>query len=56
MNWRCLIRHKWDEWEYLRPTEKGEATIVGDVLKRLTYARHTCLRCGKTLYKFRAAD
>jgi len=53
MNWRCFFRHKWGDWEYMRLTQKGKDALGNAIDILPGFARHTCLRCGETAYKWK---
>jgi hypothetical protein len=47
VKWLCWFRHKWDEWDYMRPTEAGKESIFVACMTRAGFRRRRCLRCGK---------
>jgi hypothetical protein len=47
MKWLCWFRHKWGEWDYMRPTEAGNGSIFVLCMTRVGFRRRRCLRCGR---------
>jgi hypothetical protein len=53
MNWKCIFRHKWGDWEYIRLTQKGKDALGNSIYIIPRFARHVCLRCGEIGFEWK---